>query len=155
MKNMKWILWIGSGALVIGAAAVLITKQINKNEEPTVSTRTVAEQRLEEKVLNNPERYLATKEDTEEFLLTAKNTENIETKVFVSQEVPRQLLSEVKRETPEKKEREPVHIDSLYYRKSYASLRKDEIRNPDSPENRAGVVSLMEARQRRLGQTAE
>lgn len=64
-----------------------------------------------------------------------------------------ELLSEVERPAVARVEREPVAAESLYFWSDYASLRKDEIRNPDSEENRKGVVSLMEMRQRRLGQT--
>ncbi len=64
-----------------------------------------------------------------------------------------ELLSEVERTVSvPTKEREPVAAQSLYFWSDYASLRKDAIRNPDSAENRAGVVSLMKARQGRLGQ---
>lgn len=46
-------------------------------------------------------------------------------------------------------QKEPVPVESLYFHKDYESMRKDEIRNPDSKENRAGVVALMKMRQRR------
>ena len=45
---------------------------------------------------------------------------------------------------------EPVNAESLYFWKDYASLRKDAVRNPDSEENGAIIVSIMQARQRRL-----
>ena len=48
-------------------------------------------------------------------------------------------------------EREPVKAESLYFWDSYKSLRKEEIRNPDSKENREGAVELLKARQRRAG----
>jgi hypothetical protein len=64
----------------------------------------------------------------------------------------RHLLSDVKRSSSPLPKREPVAAESLYFWKDYASLRTDAIRNPDSAENRAGVVSLMKMRQRRLGQ---
>ena len=35
---------------------------------------------------------------------------------------------------------------------SFASLRKDEVRNPDSEQNRAAVISLMKKRQNRMSQ---
>ena len=47
--------------------------------------------------------------------------------------------------------REPVAASELYFHKDFESLRKEEIRNPDSAENRAGVVAMMKARQRRTG----
>ncbi len=63
-----------------------------------------------------------------------------------------QLLSEVERSGIARAKREPVAAESLYFWNDFASLRKAEIRDPDSEENRAGVVSLMKARQGRLGQ---
>ena len=65
----------------------------------------------------------------------------------------RHLLSDVEKPPAPQPLKEPVAAESLYFHADYASLRKDAIRNPNSPENRAGVVSLMQARQRRLGQT--
>lgn len=64
----------------------------------------------------------------------------------------RHLLSDVEKPSAPQPLAEPVAADSLHFRQDYASLRTDAVRNPDSPENREGVVSLMEARQRRLGQ---
>lgn len=64
---------------------------------------------------------------------------------------PKQL-SERKRLVREKVQKEPVAAESLYFWKDYESLREEEIRNPDSKENRAGVAALMKARQRRAGQ---
>jgi len=64
----------------------------------------------------------------------------------------RRLLSDVEKPPAPQPLKEPVPVESLHFHADYASLRTDAIRNPNSPENRAGVVSLMEARQRRLGQ---
>ena len=64
----------------------------------------------------------------------------------------RHLLSDVEKPPAPQPLKEPVPVESLHFHADYASLRTDAIRNPNSPENRAGVVSLMEARQRRLGQ---
>jgi hypothetical protein len=63
-----------------------------------------------------------------------------------------QLLSAVEKPPLPQPLKEPVAAEKLYFWKQYASLRKDEIRNPDSAENRAGVVSLMQIRQRRQKQ---
>lgn len=52
-------------------------------------------------------------------------------------------------------DRNPTSVESLYFHKDYESMRKEEIRNPDSEENRAGVVALLKARQRRAGVEAE
>lgn len=63
-----------------------------------------------------------------------------------------QRLSSVEKPPLPQPLKEPVAAETLYFHKDYASLRKDEIRNPDSAENRAGVVSLLQARQRRTEQ---
>lgn len=60
-----------------------------------------------------------------------------------------QQLSEIEKPTREHVRREPVAVESLYFWTDYKSLRKDEIRNPDSKENREGVVTLLTMRQRR------
>ena len=64
----------------------------------------------------------------------------------------RHLLSDIEKLSAPQPLKEPVAAESLHFWSEYASLRTDAIRNPNSPENRAGVVSLMQARQRRLGQ---
>lgn len=63
-----------------------------------------------------------------------------------------QRLSQAQRDPVKHAPREPVKADELYFWEDYSSMRKDAICNPDSAENRAGVVALMKARQRRLGQ---
>jgi hypothetical protein len=52
-------------------------------------------------------------------------------------------------------DRNPTSVESLYFHKDYESMRKEEIRNPDSKENREGVVALLKARQQRAGVEAE
>jgi len=61
------------------------------------------------------------------------------------------LLSEVKRPEKKREKPEPVAAEDLYFWKDYESLRTDAIRNTDSKENRAGIVALLKARQRRAG----
>lgn len=68
----------------------------------------------------------------------------------VPTERPKQL-SEVEKPVREKIQKVPVAASDLYFHKDYESMRKEEIRNPDSKENRAGVVALLQARQRRAG----
>lgn len=63
----------------------------------------------------------------------------------------RHLLSDIEKPPTPQPLKEPVKIENLYFHADFASLRTEAVRNPDSPENRAGVVSLMKARQRRLG----
>jgi hypothetical protein len=65
------------------------------------------------------------------------------------------LLSEVTakdtatEEHPLAIQKTPVAAEDLYFWEDYASLRKEEIRNPESDENRAGVIALLKARQHR------
>ncbi len=61
------------------------------------------------------------------------------------------MLSAVEKPTLRPQE-EPVSAENLYFHEDYSSMRKDAVRDPDSPENRAGVVALMKARQQRLEQ---
>ena len=63
-----------------------------------------------------------------------------------------QQLSEVEKPQVLKQVKEPVAAEDLYFWEDFQSLRKDEIKNPDSKENREGVVALMKARQRRVEQ---
>lgn len=63
-----------------------------------------------------------------------------------------ELLSSAQKPLLPQPAKEPIAAENLYFWKSYQSLRKDEIRNPGSAENRAGVVSLMQMRQRRAKQ---
>jgi hypothetical protein len=67
---------------------------------------------------------------------------------------PRQL-SEIDKPTIDDRksamQKEPVAAKDLYFYKDYESMRKEEISNPDSEENRAGVVALMKARKERVG----
>jgi len=136
MKKTEWIFLVG---LVVASGVWWMWSRIPSGPTPSPQITTEAES-LIDSVLESPEVLdgLAADESAVESVAVAPRPE---------------LLSEVERTVSVSvEEREPVAAQSLYFWSDYASLRKDEIRNPDSKENRAGVVSLMEMRQRRLGQ---
>lgn len=70
------------------------------------------------------------------------------TPLIVPKERPQQL-SEVKQPAREKMRKESVAATDLYFWSDYESLRKKEIRNPDSVAHRTGGIVLMLMRQRR------
>jgi len=45
-----------------------------------------------------------------------------------------------------------VNTNTPKFMNSFSSLRKDDVRNPDSEQNRAAVISLMKKRQNRVSQ---
>jgi len=160
----KWMGMVFLGTVVAGAGWWLSARQKAETGrgERTVAERSAEDQRLVDAVLESPERL-----DAED--VAAMDTAGLEKEGGLAgnpryeggSAVPvctlptgreRHLLSDVEKPPAPQPLKEPVAADSLQFRKEYASLRKDAIRNPDSAENRAGVVSLMEARQRRLGQ---
>ena len=162
MKQKKWML-MGIAAVVAAGIGWFVASRGTGNGDSAVSCskpcgfeRSEGDQRLVDAVLESPEMLDGEKSAT-------KNTKTHEKTEGVGEfpAVPvctlpvgkeRHLLSDVEKPSAPQPLKEPVAAESLQFRKDYASLRKDEIRNPNSPENRAGVVSLMEARKRRLGQ---
>lgn len=155
----------------IGWVISLRHKEEPKNSEAVAARRPAAEQEFLAAVLESPERLddagLTAQKDplTNRPLLSAGNrAEGIvsESKTEpMAKTVPvctlptgkeRQLLSDIEKPSAPQPLAEPVKAEELYFWKDYSSLRTDAIRNPNSAANRAGVVSLMQARQRRLGQ---
>ena len=136
MKKADWIFLVG---LVVAAVVWWMWSTCPARPKSSPQNPRPEDQSLLDSVLESPERLdgLAVDESPVEPLAVAPRP---------------QLLSEVERPEVARAEREPVAAESLYFWKDYASLRKDAIRDPDSEENRAGVVSLMKARQGRLGQ---
>ncbi len=110
---------------------------------PVSETISAKDQEILQAALESPESF-QTLEKVEEVIFDS-------TPLTVPKERPK-LLSEVERPVRERVQKEPVAAENLYFWKDYESLQKDEIRNPDSKENREGVVALMKARQRRVGQ---
>lgn len=144
--NKKFVF---SGALVLVAAlAVRVMWKPAKDgitatesvQAPILETGSAADQKVLQTALESPEGFQTLEKD------------EVESEPVIRQEKPRKLLSEVERPARERVQKEPVAASDLYFWKDYESLRKEEIRNPDSKENREGVVALMKARQRRVGQ---
>jgi len=168
MKRNRWIL-IGVAGVAVAGIGWFVASRGTGNGDSAVSCskpcgfeRSEGDQRLVDAVMESPEAL-----DAEGLAATGRTERKEETGQAGSPRyegesaVPvctlptgkeRHLLSDIEKPPAPQPLEEPVAADSLQFRKDYASLRKDEIRNPNSPENRAGVVSLMEARKRRLGQ---
>ena len=153
----KWMLLVA--AVVVAGIGWIVLNREAGNEKPLLrssvpcsvlcgSERSEEEQAFLDAVLESPElldgKDLAAKERK------GRKKEEPVCTLPVGRE--RHLLSDIEKPPAPQPLKEPVAAESLYFHADYASLRKDEIRNPNSPENRAGVVSLMQARQRRLGQ---
>ena len=146
-NKKRWMMLIVLVGVALGTGWWMSSRQ---TEEPMdaatrVPTRTVEDQRLVE----SPEQLDASVAAS----IGLSSPEPVPVADPVAAAPRPQLLSEIEKPLPPAVEREPVPAESLYFWKDYASMRKAEIRDPNSEENRAGVVSLMKARQRRLGQT--
>ena len=154
MKQKKWMLLALAAFVAVGMGWLVASRQKAepKDAEPVVAGRSVEDQQLLDSVLESPETL-----DGKSFGVRRqpKGDGALASAVPVCT-LPtgkeRHLLSDVEKPPAPRPLAEPVAADSLHFRKEYASLRTDAVRNPNSPENRAGVVSLMQARQRRLGQ---
>ncbi len=158
MKQKKWMLLVALAIIATGIGWLVLSRGTGDGNSTVPcsefcgSERSEADQQLLDSVLESPEvldgEDLATKE--------RKGHKKGEGSTVPVCTLPtgkdRQLLSDIEKPEAPRPLEEPVAADSLHFREDYASLRTDAVRNPNSPENRAGVVSLMEARQRRLGQ---
>lgn len=139
---------IFSGLGLLAVAAVVVVIWLSQEKEPASETGTSQsainkrESAMRKMALTSPERF--------------------QTRTVAKREAPKPLsvprtrpkqLSEVDKSSIENQQpalsREPVAVSDLYFYKDYESMRKEGIRNPDSKENRAGVVALLQARQRR------
>lgn len=136
-------IFLFSGSAVLLATAVLLTGRNDDVHQPETPKISEAVSEPDQKVLNaalkSPETFRA--EDADSTLPEIPP---------VPSERPR-MLSEVKKPEKQKTKRNPVAVETLPFHHDYQSMRKEEIRNPDSKENRQGVVSLLQARQRRTG----
>ncbi len=144
MKGKIIFLWC---LLVMAIALTVMVKKAPEERELDSGVRgqeSVSRSQVDQKILRDA------LESPENFQ-TLEKSEEISAEPVVQEERPK-LLSEVERPARERVQKEPVAAESLYFWKDYESLRKDEIRNPDSTENREGVVALMKARQRRVTQ---
>ncbi len=144
--NKKFI-FLGCLLVMAIALTVMLKKapkgraQGSETSEKKLVNRTQADQEVLKAALASPEVFQ-----------TLEKTEEEMPRPMIQEEERPKLLSEVERPARERVQKEPVAASDLYFWKDYESLRKDEIRNPDSKENREGVVALMKARQRRVGQ---
>lgn len=157
MKKKKWIWVIPLAVAAVGIGWFFLTRTVSESPKIT-DHRTPTDQSLLDSVLQSPEAFeksLSSPVPEEES--AAPSTEisifpPASAKRFVEPLIRPQLLSEVKKPMRVNVVREPVAAESLYFWKDYASLRTEAVRDPDSEENRAGVVSLLQARQRRAGE---
>jgi len=155
---MKKIIVLVVALAVLGGAWVVVSRLEPDLEtvEPVVAARPVAEQEFLDSVLESPEVLDGAAGQASGRRHEASEPEGQAESPLYEVTLPtgreRHLLSDVVKPEAPRPLKEPVSADSLHFREDYASLRTDAVRNPNSPENRAGVVSLMEARQRRLGQ---
>ncbi len=147
-KIMKGkIIFLGC-LLVMAVAWMLVVKNVQGNSEQNSETS-------EKKLINRSQadqEVLRAALESPEIFQTLEKTEEVATQLIVQEEKRPKLLSEVERPSRKQVQKESLEAESLYFWKDYESLRRDEIRNPDSKENREVVVALMKARQRRVGQ---
>lgn len=145
MKKWKLMALIAI-AVCVGVWMFSHRKPDAENPGASPAGRSVSDQGLVDSVVESPERLEASvMESVGDLQAEAPSPESVDS--------PRpQLLSEIEKPLLSQAKPEPVSIETLHFWSDYESLRADAIRDPESAENRAGVVSLMEARQRRLGQ---
>lgn len=142
------IIFSGLGLLtVVITTAVIVMHWPETEGQETVIRHQEPEGRsqVDEQILD------AALESPEEFQMQSAVKRDAPVPLIVPINRPVQL-SEIEKSDQEKSLKMPVAASDLYFWKDYESLRKDEIRNPDSKENREGVVALMKARQRRVSQ---
>lgn len=147
MKNKTWFI-IAALAVAVPAGTWLAIRLQTNTAHTAVApgSRSSEEQSLVDSVMESPERFEAS-------AITPASQDAAP--VTAGSVIPRpQLLSQV--DAPpvavSKTRSEPVRAQDLYFWKDYESLRQPGIRDPGSQEHRQGVVSLMRAQQRRLGQ---
>ena len=148
------IIFAGLAVAVVIVATALVVMQRSSREQK-------ADHLNQKSEIRSPKSE-AVSQNTEAFKQKVlASPEEFQTQTVVKREAPVPLtvptnrpkqLSEVAKLEREKTKKEPVAAKDLYFWKDFQSLRKDEIRNPDSKENREGVVALMKIRQQRVGQ---
>lgn len=133
--------WI-AGILLAGVLALVLWPQnapepIAEKSEPTSS----ADRALREAVMTDPASFDA--HTPPEPLPVPEEPSSPASRERV-------LLSTIQPSPPPQALPEPVPVESLYFWEDFASLRTEAIHDPDSSQNRAGVVALMNARKARL-----
>ena len=149
------IIFSGLAVAVVIVATALVVMQRADREQETGSKDQMSEvrNRKTEAIRQNSEAFkqkvLAS---PEEFQMTTVIKREAPVPLTVPTERPTQLSEVTRLETESRSpeaEKKPVAVSDLYFHEDYQSMRKEEISNPDSEENRAGVVALLQARQRR------
>lgn len=131
--------WILSAVLLLLLCAELLTRR-NALEDGSQSGVDARDQALAESALVEPERFVHGSGGgaAQERSPTDKSRPL--------------LLSQVQCPPQPVEQPAPVALENFRFYREFASLRAAEVRDPESAENRDGVVALMTARQRRLGQ---
>jgi hypothetical protein len=141
MKRKLQVMGTGLVVLLVLSGGLLVWRHAGQTASAAAGNAE-ADRALVETVLNSPEQF-----DT-----TASTAGPAPFEPLTIPATRPLQLSEVEKTEPVKAVQKPVSAESLYFWKDYASLRKDEIRDPNSEANRQGVVSLLQARQRRAKQ---
>jgi hypothetical protein len=152
MMNSK-IIFPGAGIVAVAAviALVVMREPGAKTESQSAQTGVSAPQSAQGSESIRQQALAA----PEKFQTQAVQVREAPVPLAVPKERPKQLseIDKPEAQRPEvgsqKSEGRPVALSDLYFHDDYRSMRKEEIRNPDSEENRAGVVALLKARQRR------
>lgn len=170
----KWIM-VASAMLALAAGAgwfVRSRSQTKVAEPPKTAVRSTADQVLVDAIMDSPQQFdsavevsdfsapesgLSERFDTSTAIVASKtkSPKPVGVAGSVSPVSRTNMLSAVERPTRHTQQQEPVAAEDLYFSNAYSSMRKDAVRDPDSPENREGVVALMKARQRRAGVETE
>jgi hypothetical protein len=117
-------------------SSVVVAEKVSAENLPVSEELPKADQQLVSRAFNAPEALDAAPVVLESRAITSVSAAQL------------RLLSEAE---PSTRPRTPVSTDwHPAFQKDFESLRTEAIRNPDSPENRATVNTLMEKRQQRL-----
>lgn len=146
----KTVVFTGAGIVAVAAVIALVVLREPGAETEMLSAQTgVSAPQSAQGSENIRQQALAAPET---FQTETKAVREAPKPLSVPTERPKQL-SEIDKPKIDNQqsamEQEPVPVESLYFHKDYQSMRKEEISNPDSKENREGVVALLKMRQRR------
>jgi len=163
--NQEWIQMNAKYKIVFSGLLLLLTitigvavRSVLQREEPKgqqsidkITTASVLEMadKVDESVLEAalkmPETFHQTEPD---------KTESLEQKLTKYADLSSRpaLMSERQSNIQERDRVADVNTNTPKFMDSFALLRKEEVRNPDSEQNRAAVTSLMKKRQNRVGQ---
>ncbi len=166
----RWKLGLAAALIAAAGAGWFVhgRLQAEGDVEPQVAARSVADQKLVDTTMAAPEQFDCVVESSrpadtkperpeqQEVSVATTEGDSDRTETVVASSISRvsrpNLLSAVEKPAPVNSHEEPTSVEDLYSWGAYSSMRKDAINDPDSQENRAGIVALMKARQKRLGQ---